>query len=313
MKKTNDYFFKTYFQQKENMLYSIIECRIGVLAMQENQIVEKLKLDIEEKERSYQKELQKIRKEDNLLNYIKGMLDITKNDVSNFPYYEEDDASEDEEARDNFNLMLKYTLKEDNIIASFKAEIKNLYYLEKIGYQQAEQYQEIKKKIAEYRKTIEESYKELITNETLKNATAKKENILKKLDNVKDHLEEPQEEIENIDSFYEGLQYAHLSESEKTSILLSVFEKNLKIQQEKLESLNKIESEKIIERKIGRIKQDNITKVQNVAKNLEYKFPIRITYPKISREEELERKATEAKTAIQSSLKVDRFIITGEN
>ena len=34
--------------------------------------------------------------------------------------------------------------------------------------------------------------------------------------------------IENIDSFYEGLQYAHLSESEKTSILLSIFEKNLK-------------------------------------------------------------------------------------
>ena len=44
MKKTNDYFFKTYFQQKENMLYSIIECRIGVLAMQENQIVGKTKI-----------------------------------------------------------------------------------------------------------------------------------------------------------------------------------------------------------------------------------------------------------------------------
>ena len=89
--------------------------------------------------------LQKIKKEYNLLNYIKGMLDITKDNVGNFPYYNEEDSSE--EAQDNFNLMLKYTLKEDNIIASFKAEIKNLYYLEKIGYQEVEQYQEIKKKL----------------------------------------------------------------------------------------------------------------------------------------------------------------------
>ena len=259
------------------MLYSIIEYRIGVLAMQEQEIVEKLKLDIEERERSYQKELQKIKKEYNLLNYIKGMLDITKDNVGNFPYYNEEDSSE--EAQDNFNLMLKYTLKEDNIIASFKAEIKNLYYLEKIGYQEVEQYQEIKKKLEEYRKKIEQAYEELVTNETLKNATIKKESILKKLDDVKDHLEAPREEIENIDSFYEGLQYAHLSESEKTSILLSVFEKNLEIQKRKLDTLNEIKGERI-ERKIGKIKQENVTRIQNAVKNLELKYPIRITYPK---------------------------------
>lgn len=266
------------------MLYSIIEYRIGVLAMQEQEIVEKLKLDIKERERSYQKELQKIKKEDNLLNYIKGMLDITKDNVGNFPYYNEEDSSE-EEAKDNFNLMLKYTLKEDNIIASFKAEIKNLYYLEKIGYQEAEQYQEIKKKLEEYRKKIKQAYEELATNETLKKATTKKETILKKLDDVKGHLEEPQEEIENIDSFYEGLQYAHLSESEKTSILLSVFEKNLEIQKRKLTALNEIKCERI-ERKIGKIKQENIIKIQNAVKNLEHKFPIKVTYPKNHLQEE---------------------------
>ena len=41
------------------MIYSIIEYKIGVLAMKE-EIIKKLKLDIEERERSYQKELQKI-------------------------------------------------------------------------------------------------------------------------------------------------------------------------------------------------------------------------------------------------------------
>ena len=39
--------------------------------MKEEKIVQKLKQDIEEKERSYQKELQKIKKEDDLLAYIK--------------------------------------------------------------------------------------------------------------------------------------------------------------------------------------------------------------------------------------------------
>ena len=92
--------------------------------MAEQTIVEKLKLDIEERERSYQKELAKIKKEDDLLNYIKGMLDITQGSVSNFPYYDGNNK-EEAEAEDDFNMMLKYTLKEDKIIASFKSEIKN--------------------------------------------------------------------------------------------------------------------------------------------------------------------------------------------
>ena len=138
------------------MLYSYIEYRIGVLAMEEQEIVKKLKLDIEERERSYQKELAKIKKEDDLLNYIKGMLDITQNSVSNFPYYDGENK-DNEAAEEDFNMMLKYTLKEDKIIASFKSEIKNLYYLEKIGYQHAEQYAETIKKLEEYRLKIQDA------------------------------------------------------------------------------------------------------------------------------------------------------------
>ena len=93
------------------------------------------------------------------------MLDITEKNVNNFPYYDGSDLSQ-EEAEDDFNVMLKYTLKEDKIISSFKAEIKNLYYLEKIGYQHAEQYEETKKKLEEYRLKIQKAYDELIMNET---------------------------------------------------------------------------------------------------------------------------------------------------
>ena len=53
--------------------------------MSDSSIMKKLKLDIEERERSYQKELEKIKEEKNLLNYIKGMLDITEESVTNFP------------------------------------------------------------------------------------------------------------------------------------------------------------------------------------------------------------------------------------
>lgn len=219
--------------------------------MAEQTIVEKLKLDIEERERSYQKELAKIKKEDDLLNYIKGMLDITQGSVSNFPYYDGNNK-EEAEAEDDFNMMLKYTLKEDKIIASFKSEIKNLYYLEKIGYQHAEQYKETLEKLKDYRLKIQEAYNELIANETLKKQPKKRRNI-KKLDTVKDHLEEHEDEIENIDSFYEGLQYAHLSESEKTSILLSIFEKNLKKERQRLAEISYLEHP--IERKIGKIKK----------------------------------------------------------
>ncbi len=245
--------------------------------MAEQTIVEKLKLDIEERERSYQKELEKIKKEEGLLNYIKGMLDITQGSVSNFPYYDGSNK-EEAEAEDDFNMMLKYTLKEDKIIASFKSEIKNLYYLEKIGYQHAEQYKETIEKLKDYRLKIQEAYNELIANETLKKATEKKEEILKKLDTVKEHLEEHEDEIENIDSFYEGLQYAHLSESEKTSILLSIFEKNLKKERQKLAEISYLEHP--IERKIGKIKKENIEKIRRAAKKLENYFSIKITYPK---------------------------------
>lgn len=249
--------------------------------MEEQEIVEKLKLDIEERERSYQKELAKIKKEDDLLNYIKGMLDITQNSVSNFPYYDGENK-EDETSEEDFNMMLKYTLKEDKIIASFKSEIKNLYYLEKIGYQHAEQYTETIKKLEEYRLKIQEAYNDLITNETLKKATIKKEEILKKLDAVKDHLTETQEEIENIDSFYEGLQYAHLSESEKTTILLSIFERNIQKEKEKLEII-KNGNHPSIERKIGTVKEENIDKLKEASKKLENYFQIKLTYPQATK------------------------------
>lgn len=246
--------------------------------MIEEKIVEKLKLDIKQRERSYQKELAKIKKEDTLLNYIKGMLEITKNNVSNFPYYDGNNQ-EEEDALEDFNMMLKYTLKEDEIISSFKSEIKNLYYLEKIGYYHAEQYQETKRKLEEYRIKIEQAYNELITNEILKKATVKKEEILQKLDNLKESLEEEQKEIENIDSFYEGLQYANLSENEKTSILLSIFEKNIKKEQERIKELNNLKQH--TERKVGRIKKENIEKIRLAARNLETNCQIKITFPEV--------------------------------
>ena len=46
-----------------------------------------------------------------------------------------------------------------------------------------------------------------------------------------------------------------------------------------MDTLNEIKGERI-ERKIGKIKQENVTRIQNAVKNLERKFPIRITYPK---------------------------------
>ena len=43
----------------------------------EDTIIEKIKLDIDERKISYQKELQKIKEEKNLLGYIKGILEIS--------------------------------------------------------------------------------------------------------------------------------------------------------------------------------------------------------------------------------------------
>ena len=105
---------------------------------------------------------------------------------------------------------------------------------------------------------------------------------MKKLDTVKDHLTETQEEIENIDSFYEGLQYAHLSESEKTAILLSIFERNIQNEKKKLEKSNK---QKYLprERKIGTIKEENVDKLKEASKTLENYFQIKLTYPQDSK------------------------------
>ena len=245
--------------------------------MKKIEIIEKLKKDIEEQERSYQEEQEKLKKEEILLNYIRGMLDITDNSVSNFPYY--DGKNKDEHAaEEEFDKMLKYTLKEEKMITAFKLEIKNLYYLEKIGYQHAEQYKETIKKLEEYRKKIEQSYNDLIANENLKEILAKKEEILEKLDTVKNYLTEEQEELENMDSFYEGLQYAHLSEVEKTSILLSIFEKSIKKELNKSES--KTDSKyQAKENKIGKIKEEDIEKFRTALKKLENHFQIKITYP----------------------------------
>ena len=200
-------------------------------------IIEKIKLDIEERKNSYQKELQKIKEEKNLLGYIKGILEITENNVSNFPYYDSRDPETADAALD-FDVMLKYTLKEDSIIASFKSEIKNLYYLEKIGYKHAEQYLETKAKLEEYHKKIEAAYRELIANDTLKKAITKQEKIIAKLDYLKSKLESDEElGSDEVASFYQCLHCANLSEKEKTSVLVSVFEKNIYKEKSYLDNL----------------------------------------------------------------------------
>lgn len=281
--------------------------------MREKEIIGKLKQDIKEKERSYKQELEKIKKEDNLLNYIRGMLEITKDNVSNFPYYDGTDDTQDDSEED-FNVMLKYTLKEDKIIASFKAEIKNLYYLEKIGYQHAEQYEDTKRKLMKYRQKIKDAYEELIANETLKKAIAKKETILTKLDTLKETLEEEAKETEKIDDFYESLQYANLSESEKTKVLISIFEKNIALEQEYLKELEQAEKEI---KKSYSVSSKDLEKIKRKIKEgkLETIGKIKITYPK--KEEivkaELKDLATkeqdQRKTEIKDQEKKSRFSI----
>lgn len=278
--------------------------------MIEGQIIHKLKQDIEEKERSYQKELQKIKEEKELLAYIKGMLDITAANVSNFPYYDPNDL-ETKDAEEDFNVMLKYTLKEDRIIASFKAEIKNLYFLEKIGYRHAEQYQEAKQHLEEYRKKIENSYHELISNETLKKATLHKEEILKKLSDLKTSLlHEDTLEIKNIDKFYEELKYANLSESEKTAVLLSVLEKNLVFQQKHLEELENIEQ--IQNRVIVKIalvipveELDHMKEILKSHKLCDLSLPVKITYPLFMRTVQVQPKTQEIINIMKHASRID--------
>lgn len=281
--------------------------------MREKEIIGKLKQDIKEKERSYKQELEKIKKEDNLLNYIRGMLEITKDNVSNFPYYDGTDDTQDDSEED-FDVMLKYTLKEDKIIASFKAEIKNLYYLEKIGYQHAEQYEDTKRKLMEYRQKIKDAYEELIANETLKKAIAKKETILTKLDTLKETLEEEAKETEKIDDFYESLQYANLSESEKTKVLISIFEKNTALEQEYLKELEQAEKEI---KKSYPVSSKDLEEIKRKIKEgkLETIGKIKITYPKKEEivKEELKDLATkeqdQRKTEIKDQEKKSRFSI----
>ena len=281
--------------------------------MREKEIIGKLKQDIKEKERSYKQELEKIKKEDNLLNYIRGMLEITKDNVSNFPYYDGTDDTQDDSEED-FNVMLKYTLKEDKIIASFKAEIKNLYYLEKIGYQHAEQYEDTKRKLMEYRQKIKDAYEELIANETLKKAIAKKETILTKLDTLKETLEEEAKETEKIDDFYESLQYANLSESEKTKVLISIFEKNTALEQEYLKELEQAEKEI---KKGYPVSSKELEKIKRKIKEgkLETIGKIKITYPKKEEIVKAELKdlaskeQDQRKTEIKDQEKKSRFSI----
>lgn len=250
----------------------------------EDTIIEKIKLDIDERKISYQKELQKIKEEKNLLGYIKGILEITKNNVSNFPYYDSDDLETADAALD-FDVMLKYTLKEDSIIASFKSEIKNLYYLEKIGYKHAEQYLETKAKLEEYHKKIEAAYQELIANDTLKKVIIKHEEVISKLDYLKDKLEADEElRIDEVASFYKCLQCANLSEKEKTSILVSMFEKNIDKEQSYLNNLHFFgRARKIQEKKFAMtFSEQELSLLQNTLLNCLEKIenlPIIIHFP----------------------------------
>ncbi len=206
--------------------------------MEDEKILTKLKQDIKEKKESYQKEISKIKEENNLLGYIKGVLDITKQDVSNFPYYNKLVVTEDEHSYDNFKTMLKYTLKEDKIIASFEQEIKNLYYLHQIGYENIEQYQEIKEKLNKYRDKIEEVYKDLVKNNTLQKMVEDLTKKIEKLDSLEEKLVYQKELVtDDIVEFYQELKLSNLTEKELTSILLLVFKNNLKYQlkQERIE------------------------------------------------------------------------------
>ena len=206
--------------------------------MEDEKILTKLKQDIREKKESYQKEISKIKEENNLLGYIKGVLDITKQDVSNFPYYNKLVVTEDEHSYDNFKTMLKYTLKEDKIIASFEQEIKNLYYLHQIGYENIEQYQEIKEKLNKYRDKIEEVYKDLVKNNTLQKMVEDLTKKIEKLDSLEEKLVYQKELVtDDIVEFYQELKLSNLTEKELTSILLLVFKNNLKYQlkQERIE------------------------------------------------------------------------------
>lgn len=207
--------------------------------MREKEIIKKLKYDIASRKETYQKELEQISQEENLLRYIKGMLEITAESMASFPYY---DGSEEEtkDARNMFNEMLKYTLKEDNIIQEFKSEIKNLYFLEKIGYQHAIQYQETLKKIDSFRTKIEQAYLAITHSQDLDDLKYKKQQIILDLNQLVMILEDENQEVENIDELYKKIQYTSLPEADKTEILLLILKRNTILQSHKVKLLKEI-------------------------------------------------------------------------
>ncbi len=221
--------------------------------MAERLLVQKIKDDIEKKSEDLKTELNKIKQQEDILDYIKGIIDITQENVLNFPYYEDD---EQDEGKDNFETMLNYTLKDKKSIEDFKSQIKNLYFLDKVGYSNTKQYEVAKNSLEKYRNTIIKEYENLVNSNTIKREIEQKEVIMKKLDRTRNELEKSVLEIEDIDEFYDGLKYADISASDQTSILYMIFENNLQAILRTLKELTEVEQEQ-------QAKKDNDDKHQN--------------------------------------------------
>lgn len=221
--------------------------------MAERLLVQKIKDDIEKKSEDLKTELNKIKQQEDILDYIKGIIDITQENVLNFPYYED---NEQDEGKDNFETMLNYTLKDKKSIEDFKSQIKNLYFLDKVGYSNTKQYEVAKNSLEKYRNTIIKEYENLVNSNTIKREIEQKEVIMKKLDRTRNELEKSVLEIEDIDEFYDGLKYADISASDQTSILYMIFENNLQAILRTLKELTEVEQEQ-------QAKKDNDDKHQN--------------------------------------------------
>lgn len=209
--------------------------------MTESLLVQKIIDNIAKKEKELKNELTDIKQKEDLLDYIKGMIDITAENTLNFPYYNDEDESE---GKDNFEAMLRYTLKYENLINDFKMQIKNLYFLDKVGYSNTKQYETAKNSLEEYRTKIISAYNNFITNNTIKKALEEKETIIKKLEKTESILEKNILETEDIDSFYDGLKYTDINDSDKTSILYVIFENNLQAILRTFQELKDVEQEK---------------------------------------------------------------------
>ena len=152
--------------------------------------------------------------------------------------------------------MLNYTLKDKKSIEDFKSQIKNLYFLDKVGYSNTKQYEVAKNSLEKYRNTIIKEYENLVNSNTIKREIEQKEVIMKKLDRTRNELEKSVLEIEDIDEFYDGLKYADISASDQTSILYMIFENNLQAILRTLKELTEVEQEQ-------QAKKDNDDKHQN--------------------------------------------------